>query len=811
MARRELPHLLVTSAPESRKYTAHPGRDDSLPVLRPDPVSHGKRLLAELGEAWNAAPRDAAGATVFLEFSGPPALVVKSLENRQQGLQLLSVHTVGEAKPVTVAAVSVPTHKNAYFADKVRDYVAGPQRGGSRPNNRLVASIEHVRAATLRSFWTDTIAMPTGAVVARWEVWLNAARHVGDEVVARFRAAATAAGIRVSEGALRFLDRAVVLAVGTAAQFETNAAVFEHIAELRLAKETATFFTTLDRKDERDWGADLAGRVSPAGLDAPRVCLLDSGVNRAHPLLAPSLSESDMHSYDRANWGVTDDFGGDAHGTLMAGLALYGDLVEPLTSRHPLPLTHRLESVKIRAAKDPQPEGLWGQITQEGIARVEIAVPFDRRVFSMAISADDGRDEGSPSAWSGALDAKACGVADDSPGRLIVLAAGNLRGHLLGSEYPTRNVGEGLCDPAQAYNVLTVGADTEMVTVDDPTFPSYSALAPHGALSPFSRSAHLWSRGRFPCKPDLVFEGGNLAVGPNGDAAHPYCLKPLTTWADHQTYLFGPAEATSAASAQVSRMAAMLWAQYPELWPETVRALLVHSARWSQQMMHDLPDPARRVRLYGHGRPAIERAMRSAQDALTLVIQREIQPYAGKDSNELHEFTLPWPSQVLEDLGELSVTLRVALSYFIEPDPSQRGEVERYAYASHHLAFELIREDEALDDFRRRINAVDGPRGGRVGEGWTFGSSARNRGSLHVDQWRGDAVALARRNVLAVYPRRGWWRDRQDHDRVNRKVRYAHVLSIETPEDAADVYSAVANSAQVRALGAAVVAATVTR
>lgn len=811
MARRELPHLLVTSPPENRKYTAHPGRDKAHPVPRPDPVSHGKRLLAELGEAWNAAPRDAAGATVFLEFSGPPALVVKSLENRQQGLQLLSVHTVGEVKPISVAAVSVPTHKNAYFADKVRDYIAGPQRGGARPNNRLVASIEHVRSASLRSFWTDTIEMPTAGVVARWEVWLNTTEEDGEGAIERFRAAAKAADIRVSEGALRFIDRAVVLAVGTAAQFETNAAVFEHIAELRLAKETATFFAHLRRGEERDWAFDLALRVSPAGPDAPRVCLLDSGVNRVHPLLAPSLSESDMHSYDRANWGVADDPGGDAHGTLMAGLALFGDLVEPLASPHAVPLTHRLESSKIISASAPQPEALWGRITVEGIAQVEGASPFERRVFSMAISAADGRDQGSPSAWSAALDASACGVADDSPGRLIVLAAGNLRGDEPGGEYPERNHREGLCDPAQAYNVLTVGADTEMVTIDDPSLASHAPLATHGALSPFSRTALTWAGTRFPSKPDVVFEGGNLARDSSGDMADPASLKPLTTWHNHMRYLFGPADATSAASAQVSRMAAMLWAQYPDLWPETVRALLVHAARWSARMEHEFPDPARRVRVYGHGRPSHERAMRSAKDALTLVIQREIQPYAGDRSNELHEFTLPWPSQVLEGLGETQVTLRVALSYFVEPDPSQRGELERYAYASHQLAFEFMRGDESLAAFRRRINAEDGKRGGSMGDGWTFGMHARHRGSLHVDHWRGDAVALARRNVLAVYPRRGWWRDRQDHDRVNRKVRYALVLSIETPEDAADVYSAVANSTQVRALGAAAVAVTVTR
>lgn len=807
MAQRKLPHLLVTSAPESRRYTAHGGGNAPPPVPRPDPAAHGARLLARLADAWKAAPRDAASATAFLEFTGLPGsdLAVKSLENRREGVQLLSVHTVGEKKPVTVAAVSVPVQKNAYFAKRVEVYIAGAP-DGSRPHERLVASIEDVRAASLRSFWTDTIDMPPASAEVRWEVWLNTAGR--PEAVERFRAAARAANVRVSERALRFIDRAVVLAVGTAAQLETNAAVFEHLAELRLAKETATFFTKLTRRDERDWGVDLAGRVSPAGPDAPRVCLLDSGVNRDHPLIAPSLDEGDMHSYDKDNWGVADDAGDDAHGTLMAGLALFGDLVEPLVTRHPVPLTHRLESSKIRAANDPRPEAHWGSITRSGIALAETVAPFARRVFSMAVSADDGRDAGAPSAWSAALDAAACGVDDGSDGRLIVLAAGNLRGHVLGRQYPARNELEGLCDPAQAHNVITVGADTEMVTLDDPNFPGHSPLAPHGALSPFSRTALTWEGSRFPSKPDLVFEGGNLAVDGHGNTADLASLKPLTTWPHPHEFFFGPADATSAASAQVSRMAALLWAHYPELWPETVRALLVNAARWSPEMERDFPDPRRRVQVYGHGRPTIERAMRSATAALTLIIQREIQPYEKDRTKELHEFALPWPTQELEALGETQVTLRVALSYFIEPDPSQRGSVERYSYASHQLAFDLMRETEDLSQFRRRINREDGKPGGGPGAGWTFGSKLRHRGSLHVDHWRGDAVALARRNVLAVYPRPGWWRERQDHDRVDRKVRYALVLSIETPADAADVYSAVANSAKVQALGATVVAPT---
>ncbi len=41
---------------------------------------------------------------------------------------------------------------------------------------------------------------------------------------------------------------------------------------------------------------------------------------------------------------------------------------------------------------------------------------------------------------------------------------------------------------------------------------------------------------------------------------------------------------TSAATAQAAYLAASILADYPNLWPETVRALIVHSADWTPAM-----------------------------------------------------------------------------------------------------------------------------------------------------------------------------------------------------------------------------------
>src|SRR3546814_4392305 len=61
-------------------------------------------------------------------------------------------------------------------------------------------------------------------------------------------------------------------------------------------------------------------------------------------------------------------------------------------------------------------------------------------------------------------------------------------------------------------------------------------------------------------------------------------LSLLTTSRDPIVQPLALSWATSAATAQLSGLAAEVLADDPELWPETVRALLTHSARWTPAM-----------------------------------------------------------------------------------------------------------------------------------------------------------------------------------------------------------------------------------
>src|SRR5690606_32489164 len=66
-------------------------------------------------------------------------------------------------------------------------------------------------------------------------------------------------------------------------------------------------------------------------------------------------------------------------------------------------------------------------------------------------------------------------------------------------------------DPSQSWNSLAVGGYTEKVTLDVSKWPNESPLAPLGGLSPESRTSLLWTP-RWPNRPDIVMEGGNLSV-----------------------------------------------------------------------------------------------------------------------------------------------------------------------------------------------------------------------------------------------------------------------------------------------------------
>jgi hypothetical protein len=441
----------------------------------------------------------------------------------------------------------------------------------------------------------------------------------------------------------------------------------------------------------------------------------------------------------------------------------------------------------------------------------------------MSITAPNLGAPGAPTSWSAALDALAAGRDFDTVNgelryidsgsseahRLFVVSAGNVRSP--DPTYLTQNDLSPIEDPAQAWNALTVGAFTDLydVAASGAGFDQWSVIAPPGDLSPFSRTSVSIPSG-WPNKPDVVLEGGNAAASPSGDVDWPGSLQVLTTAHDIPSRLFTTTNATSAATAQASHIAGVIAAQYPALWPETVRALIVHSGEWTPAMLQrfaavgaNKQQRSSLLRRYGYGVPSLERGLRSATNALTLVAQDAIHPYQDGKLREMHTHALPWPAEELAGLGDVPVRLRVTLSYFIEPNPTRRGQRTRYRYASHQLRFEIKLPTETNDEFIKRLNrkALDEeeqrPASDGGLDGWFLGPTARNRGSLHGDIWEGTAAELANRGRVAVYPVSGWWKESRSRDRSDLGARYSLVISIESPVDDVDLWTPVAQAVGV--------------
>lgn len=562
------PHFLLGSISETEPFRKPPTKIKSKLIPERDRNTHGAKLLAQLQslmprmETAKNIQEEAGlegGFGLQVEFEGFPdvQMAFERLDRVRSGIELLNVRQEDNR---TSATVFVPDGKLADFEKLITAYLEERRDriGRPRDNKTLINSIQSIRAATIRALWTDDEAVfPTeDNETFWWEVWLPVRQDRKAEA-ALFRRLAEAQGFNVASGELDFPERTVLLVYGSTLQMKQSMMTLNSIAELRRAKETADFFDALPPQEQGDWLNDLLERTQAATSEetVPHVCLLDTGVNNGHPLIAPSLDLQDMHTVE-PGWGIEDLEG---HGTSLAGLSLFGDLTEILDSNNPVEIKHRLESVKLLPT-DGTNEGdsiHHGYLTTEAVSRPEITAPHRHRVFSMAVTAKDGRDRGRPSAWSAALDRLA--VDADGNGatqRLLMVSAGNIQDLNAWALYPDSNSTDGIHDPGQSWNALTVGAFTELVQITETDAEEYEPIAKAGGLSPFSTTSYTWDR-KWPLKPDIVFEGGNAAKNALGAVWMP-SLSLLTSHHAISDKFFTTANATSAATALASRMAAQL-------------------------------------------------------------------------------------------------------------------------------------------------------------------------------------------------------------------------------------------------------------
>ena len=522
---------------------------------------------------------------MYAEFSGMQnfELVTKSLENRRAGIRLLNVQNIDGCMKATVY---IPEGKEDFFRNRIAAYAEKDTTSGNPRHAELINSIDDIKQALLESFWTDKLeALPNDDPV-NCEIWLRYDMHKAESeqwesVEEKFHNVCEELDIYVDKSKnIIFPERIVKMVAANRQMLKELLDAFEYITEIRRASEPTSFFTELRREDQRAWAEDLLSRCSfiDSGVS---VCLLDAGMNDQHPLIAPAILDNGLHAVEEG-WGTRDNIhynGSDGHGTEMAGVILYNNLQEALESDKPITVNHKIESVKILPIRGQNPRNLYGAITQKAVSLAEIDNPDEKRVICMAVTAkeelDNSGEAGKPTSWSAALDEITSGaVEDENPHRLFLVSAGNVHPSVYteGVPYPERNRLELVQNPGQSWNAITVGGYTDKVDIILEEYKGFSPLAERGALSPFSSTSVGWKKS-WPIKPDVLFDGGNVATNGSDYLA---CddLSLLTTFFEPSKRLYSTIWATSSATAQAAYFSAQLMAEYPDLWPETIRALI---------------------------------------------------------------------------------------------------------------------------------------------------------------------------------------------------------------------------------------------
>lgn len=797
------PHLFVKHVKESQRYTKPKMGFSGISLPEKEKEKQGNLVLTSLQELWTRFEQEKEYTTRHdIPMRKGEYITVKGEQGQSLEVDSLSSHggtflNIKKEKEIEEATIFIPFEKKDALLKKVSQYLTEFTSSGNPKHQKLIDKITLVHRASIENLWTGDLALIPKEEAQWCELWLALDEYTWtDEVYQEIKVLFNYYNIEFIEERQVFPERTVVSIKANHVQLKHLVGAYSYIAEIRRSEELNRFWTReLIGVERQEWCEDVLRRTDYEE-SSHVVTILDSGVNNDHLLIRDYLNDQDRLTVD-TNWGIRD-VGHQGHGTAMAGLILYPNLNTILESADRYALRYRLESVKILPPNEDvvQGEGAWHSITSDAISRAIINNPDYQRIYCMAVTASNQNDFGKPSTWSATIDRITSGVEDDEP-KLFVISAGNVRDEEDWKNYPESNLNLSVESPAQAWNAITIGAYTAK------TIEGTATVAQAFELSPFSTTSASWES-KWPIKPEVVFEGGN-AIRREMSVDCDEELELLTTSHLEGQNQFKTFNATSAATALASSFLARLRTQYPEAWTETIRGLFVHSADWTQEMQEQFDTNFRRIeskqellKIFGYGIPDFKKAVQCGSSYLTLISEETIKPYKIEEgkvkTNEIHYYELPWPAAILADLGDTPVKVKVTLSYFIEPNPGDKGYSTSYAYQSSALEFKLIHPTEGYENFKARINEQyqnpEGETNKITDSRWFYGSLFK--GSIHSNYIEGTAAEIAQCNKLAVFPKAsGWWKNLKSKNRYNDTMRYALIISIETPELETDIYTPV--------------------
>lgn len=577
-------------------------------------------------------------------------------EFRRAGLTVLD----GSESKVVVAFADDP--QLAAFKERLDKFDAGkPEGQKTEPYADFIDSVVTLRPMTARDRISAEVASKIADMEPHEELRLDlilwhpddldtAYEWLGDVTTAVNELKGTVVDQYVNDDAGVLLAR-VYLAAGGVSKIAEAVDALARIELLPTPKLTATqlYAATEDALPEIHHPADTA----------PLVGLVDSGIASAHPLITPAAAAAEALS-----GAIPDGEDRHGHGTMVAGLLLYGRLDVAISRGTPLRPICRIVSVSVLDSQNLFPEEeLWERDLAEA---VEWCARQGARIINLSVG-----DSRRP--LRGPRQNPAAAIIDQLAREhdlAIFVAAGNSRPADYLAEvneeallsYPeilVRDSEARVIDPGSSALALTVGGVTEAAAATGMATKEVVSRRPFGRPgwpSPLTRTGPGVGGS---VKPELVELAGTVGLEEGQIVSNDAELNVISTVL-REGRLLGHNNGVSFATPLASRVAAAVAARFPEFSGELLRALTLLSTQPTNTDFIQADKPSVKaqaaLQLAGFGRPSIARAIESQPYRAILISENTI------DINGVHVYEIPIPNSFLQTGGERGIDVALAFS-----------------------------------------------------------------------------------------------------------------------------------------------------
>lgn len=531
----------------------------------------------------------------------------------------------------------------------------------------------------------------------------------------------------------------------------------------------------------------------PPSPDAPKVCIIDSGVQEGHPLIAPAVDAAASYSYVGQPTDTADYVAQGGHGTKVAGLVLYHDDIPPWGKIRP---ASWIQNVRVLDNNNQVPANLSMAKTLSDIVRRYGQPSGDTRIFNHSINSKSVIRLQRMSVWAATLD----GLAWNHDALFVVSTGNTFRGTItsgLTSEgYPDMlfRPAHRIANPAQSLQAITVGA-LALGGSDG----NWQSIAQHSWPSSYTRiGPGIWDT----IKPEVVEYAGDWGMvsgNPAGLTSRAELSVPVVTSTLHGNPSIGYDIGTSFAAPKVSHVLAQIEAAVPNESSQLHRALLIQSAAWPEWT--NAWPPENTLRALGYGIPNVDRAISNTEHRITFITKGE--PHIGRQS--VHIYDVRIPTELQNPSEEYDIRIQITLAYKAQPRITRR---HIRGYLSTWLTWRTSGRNEDGQSFLNRVmqQSVDAGTDTEWNDGapipwvirerndWgTIKGLSRDRGTVQKDWATVKSYELPETFSIAVIGHKGWSSLGDD------TVPYSLVVSFEAMNQDVPMYSwvSIANEVEV--------------